>query len=215
MTEPIPDIEVYDPSFKAQARVKWPATGELIELPHVSIDYQASRRELDRHLRRAKIQHFYGHEFGKHHRKTWNGERWILPVEVSRMVPIIIFADMLRTHLGHKILIGSSFRLAAYNTQEGQSPTSKHLWATALDISSPAGVEAIRRAIEYLTSPEILPVTLARLAERMRLAGHQVDSLTDTDIIRIGFGMYESFVHIDVTLRGQPFARSKAVTRYQ
>lgn len=185
------------------------AFGFPIELPLVSDDYYASRTRLDELLEDAKVQHFEGHEFGKHYRAEWDGPNMILPEDVRIMLPVIIFADILRTYLGTSLIVGSSFRVAAYNTAEDQSPRSKHLWATALDLF-PGSVHKLQRAIEHFTCSDVLPLTQARIAERMRMVGFDVPP----EDIRIGWGVYQTFIHIDITWKGQPFARPRTA-RYQ
>ena len=185
--------------------------GKPIPLPDISLDLEASRTELQRLMTLAKVQHFTSKEFGKHHRRDWVGPSEILPVDVAIMLPVIVLADLIRTRLSKKINIGSSFRVADYNVKEGQSPRSKHLWATALDLSSPAGVPVLTKAIEQLVNPEFLPITRCQIIERVRMAGIEI---VDEEDLRIGWGVYQSFVHVDVTQNGQAFARPRTL-RYQ
>lgn len=186
--------------------------GFAIPLPDISLDLQASRAELNRLLKLAEVKHFGAHEYGRHFHPSWDGPNHILPANVALFLPSSVFMDMVRDVLGTRIDPSSTFRCAAYNVRDGQSDRSKHLWATAGDMKGATGVPALQRAVEYLLHPDRIQWVCAEIARRCKLAGLDVDP----DTLRFGYGVYSSFVHIDVTQEGvQPYARRTLVHRFR
>lgn len=101
----------------------------------------------------------------------------VLPEDVSVMIPVIEFADEVRREFGKPLTVISHFRPPEWNQNSGQSPTSQHLWARAIDLKP--------------RDPN--DVYLLHVAA-LKVAGWIAPSGWYT-----GVGKYKTFVHVDIS----------------
>lgn len=133
---------------------------------------------LDALLREWGVKHFSARELCALKNPRWDGPTHLLPpLDVLHHIRRCVgLADRLREVYGKPLRVVSGYRPEAYNRIVGGSPRSQHMEFRALDL---APVE-----------PDDLPY-VAALAEAMLDAA-------DLAGWRTGFGIYSSFVHLDV-----------------
>lgn len=123
---------------------------------------------------RKGFRNFKAYEFEDYFNRKKNGVKNSQPPSDlwEKIVPTLRVVDDLRDHLGRPIVITSSYRSPAYNSQcPGASPNSFHKQFIALDI------------VVAGTSPEDVFDILEVWRGKGKFKG--------------GLGLYDDFVHID------------------
>lgn len=128
---------------------------------------------IDEYLSQHAVRYFRAHELAS--RIVRGGPRTVVPPEPlwARLIPTLHAADLIRERLGAPVRVVSGYRTREYNDLVGGSPTSEHVQCRALDLAA--------------DDHEAL----------VRIARDVIDELAARGAAT-GYGVYDTFVHIDV-----------------
>jgi len=99
--------------------------------------------------------------------------RPVPPIYLDNVKELAKNLQVLRDYLGEAITINSSYRHPEYNKKVGGKPNSKHLTASAADI----------------TCKSKTPKQLAAIVEKL---------IAEKKLRFVGLGVYPGFIHVDI-----------------
>lgn len=171
------------------------------QLPDIADNLELAKTELQKQFDQHGVINFGPHEFGLLWRPGWNGPPQQLPEDTFPLVRLAILLEWIRADIGIPLSPGSTFRPLAYNTADGQSSGSQHLWARASDVRpTPKNNTSKNRRKLYDTIKRNLPKYRTRLAELF---------CVPESSIKFGLKIYAGFVHIDCSFAGELGARTR------
>lgn len=181
--------------------IKQPNTAHGLTLPDIACDLEEAKSTLQAALKALGIKHFTPKEFGLLWRPNWTGPKQQLPVDPFFLARTALLLDWIRDDFGLALSPGSTFRPLAYNTADGQSSRSQHLWGRASDVrpAFKADNTATNRRRLYDLIKRNLPEYRRRMAELYDVPGGSV---------KFGLKIYSGFVHVDVSFTGEVGART-------
>lgn len=138
--------------------------------------------ELQALLESWGVEHFGAAELVRLKNPRWDGPTHVVPALDLRhhMRRTVTLADRLREVYGKPLRVVSGYRPRAYNDLVGGSAKSQHLRFRALDLQ-PVDADDLAK--------------VAELAEAMLEVGDLAGWPT-------GFGIYDSFIHVDIGAEG-------------
>lgn len=170
-------------------------------LPDIADDLEVAKAELQKGFDQHSVINFGPHEFGLLWRPGWKGPPQQLPEDPFPLVRLAILLEWIRADIGFALSPGSTFRPLAYNTADGQSSGSQHLWARASDVRpTPKNNTPKNRRKLYNVVRNNLESYRTRMAKYF---GVPVTS------VKFGVKLYDGFVHVDVSFTGEIGARSR------
>lgn len=181
--------------------IRQPNTASGLPTPDISSDLEEALGALQAAFTALGVKHFTAKEFGLLWRANWTGPPQQLPVDPFFLARTALLLDWIREDFGLALNPGSTFRPMAYNTADGQSSGSQHLWGRASDVRpTPKNNTAKNRRRLYDLIRRNLGTYRTRLAEAYCVPEKS---------IKFGLKIYSGFAHVDVSFIGEPGCRSR------